>query len=162
MSEIEYITLSDIDIERIETGFLPKAKRSVFLMSTALLGLCFILPFVPSRRSKPLVETMDYSNAVLFFVLIFGCIVFYAYRKSVRGLQADLKSARKCVFKTKVVRKIWNRNGQFELTLESLPKGLSRNKFVYTAAESHCFHEGDVVVLEYLERSAVLLREFSD
>jgi hypothetical protein len=162
MNESEYVALSFSDVERIETDLHPKAKRTTLLMSAVLMGLCLVMPFFPGRRSRPLVETMGYPAAVLMLMLIFGCFVIYVYIKSVIGLRADLRNRQKCVFKTRILRKGWTGTGQFELKLDSLPKALSRNKFIYPAAESHCFHEGDVVVLEYLERSAVLLRVFAE
>lgn len=162
MNESEYEPLSFSDVERIETDLYPKAKRNTLRMSAFLMGICLVMPFFPGRRSRPLVETMGYPNAVLMLMLIFGCFVIYVYKKTVSGLRADLRKGQKCVFKTRILQKGWTGTEQFELKLESLPKALSRNKFIYPAAESHCFHEGDVVVLEYLERSAVSLRVFAE
>ena len=161
MNESEYVPLSVADVERIGTDLYPKAKQTIFWTSAVLIGLCLVMPFFPGRRSRPLAETMGYPNAVFCYFLIFGCIVFYMYKKSVSGLRADLRNGQKCVFKTRILQKGWKGTEQFELKLESLPKALSRNKFIYPVAESHCFHEADVVVLEYLEQSAVLLRVFA-
>lgn len=158
MGESEYVALSVSDVERIEKDLYPKAKRTLLWMSAALMGISFVLPYVTGRRSRPLVETMGYPGAFLVFFLIFACFVFYVYKISVAGLRADLMEGRKCVFRTRVSRKVWRGTEQFELCLEDLPKALSRKKFIHPVAESHCFHEGDVVVLEYLERSAILLR----
>jgi len=162
MTESEDEVLSENDVERIEIELLPEAKRTLLWMSTALLGLCFVLPFVPARRSGPLVATMSYPFAFFSLFLVFAIFLFYVYRTSVFGLRADLRSGHKCVFKTVVSRKQWNGNAAFELILAEVPEVLSKKKFVYPSVESHCFHEGDVVVLEYLERSAVLLRVYAE
>ncbi|MES2456359.1 MAG: hypothetical protein V4594_12495 [Bacteroidota bacterium] len=162
MAESEYVALSVNDVVRIEMDLYPKAKRTLLWMSAAFIGLSFLLPFVPGRRSKPLVDSVSYPLAFLFFFLVFACFVFYVYRISVSGLAADLRDGQKCVFKTRVSRKVWKGTEQFELQLEELPKTLSRKKFVYPSVESHCFQEGDVVVLEYLERSAVLLKVYAE
>ena len=162
MDESEYVALSDSDVERIETDLYPKAKQSVLWISAGLLGLCLVLPFVPGRLgSRSALESMGYPGAFFFFFLIFACFVLYGYQKSVRGLRDDLNDGRKYVFRTRVLRKVWKGQNQFELFLEKLPKALSKRSFVYAVSESHLFHEGDVVVLEYLGRSGVLLKVFA-
>lgn len=161
MSSLQYEELSKGDVELITSELYPKAKRSLMFSLAAMLLLSFLLPFVPGKRSnKSAIETMGYPGAFITYVFIFACIGLYFYRKSVLGLRRDLKSGNKCVFKTRVSKKVWHNDQQFELKLEEHPKVFSKKKFFYPVVESHCFHEGDMVVIEYLERSEVQLRMF--
>lgn len=161
-NESGYAPLSAIDVKQIETILYPKAQKTILWMSAALLGLSFVLPFVPGKRSAPLIDQMGYPNAFLIFFFVFACFVGYIYKISVYNLRADLRKGQKSVFRTNISRKSWIGNEQFELHLENLPKELFKKKFVYPAAESHCFHQGDVLVVEYLESSAVLLKVYSE
>ncbi|MES2826745.1 MAG: hypothetical protein V4687_01260 [Bacteroidota bacterium] len=162
MSSLEYEELSQRDIEFIESTLYPKAKRSFVVASILILIFSLVLPYIPGKRSnKALIDQMSYPPAFFTCFLIFACFGLYMYRKSILGLKRDLNSGYKCVFKTKVTRKVWKGDQQFELVLEERPKVFSRTKYVYPVVESHCFHEGDLVVIEYLEKSEVQLRMFA-
>jgi len=163
MNECEYDALSACDVDRIETDLYPKAKRGLLWVSAALLGFSFIAPYFHGRHGgRPLAETMGYGGAFLLYILVFFCFVYYFYRKSVYALRADLLEGKKLIFRTRITRKSWQGHEEFELSLESLPKALSREKFLFPVNESHCFHEGDTVVLEYLGRSSVLLKFYAE
>ena len=163
MNESEYVALSQCDVDRIETDLYPGAKRGVWWVSAILLIFCFIAPYVPGRfGARALVETMQYPVAFLLFFLVFSSLVYYFYRKSVYVLRADLLEGKKLIFRTRITRKSWQGQEKFELSLESLPKALSREKFIFPVNESHCFHEGDMVVLEYLGRSSILLKIYAE
>lgn len=155
--------LSEFDRDRIETDLYPKAKRGVMWVSAAFLGFTFIAPSITGRHGgRPLMESMGYPRAFLVYFFVFSILLFYFYRKSVHNLRADLLEGRKLIFKTHILKKSWKGHKQFELLLETLPKALSREKFIFPESESHCFHEGDVVVLEFLGRSCVLLRIYAE
>jgi len=144
-NESGYAPLSAPDVKLIETTLYPKAQKTMLWVSAVLVGLSFVLPFVPAKRSAPLIEQMEYPKAVLMFFFVFACFIGYFYKISVYNLKADLRKGRKSGFKTNVLRKSWTGNEQFELHLENLPKALSKKKLIYPAAESHCFHQGDVI-----------------
>lgn len=163
MKEYEYEALLDCDVERIETDLYPKAKRNLLWLSAIFLGVSFIAPYVSGKYGgRPAMEAIGYPGAFLFFLFIFSCLVYYVYRKAVYNLNADLLAGKKLIFRTRISRKVWKGHAQFQLHLETLPKALSAEKFLYPVSVSHCFHQGDVVVLEYLVQSSVLLRIYTE
>ena len=163
MKEYEYEALSDNDVQQIETVLYPKAKRNVLWVSAIYLGVSFIAPYIPGKfGGRPAVEAIGYPGGFLFFLFIFSCLVIYIYRKAVYGLNADLLEGKKLIFRTRISRKVWKGHAEFQLHLETLPKALSAEKFLYPVSLSNCFHQGDVVVLEYLARSSVLLRIYAE
>lgn len=163
MKEYEYEALSDCDVERIETDLYPKAKRKVLWLSAIFFGVSFIAPYLPGKYGgRPAIETIGYPGGFLFYLFIFSCLVYYVYRKAVYSLNADLLEGKKFIFRTRISRKVWKGHEQFQLHLETLPKVLSTEKFLYPVSVSYCFNQGDVVVLEYLAQSSVLLRIYSE
>ncbi|MES2454013.1 MAG: hypothetical protein V4594_00655 [Bacteroidota bacterium] len=161
-NESGFAPLSAAEIERTETILYPKAQKTILWMSAALMGLSFALPFVQGKRTPALIEQMEYPKAFLIFFFVFACFIGYSYKISVYNLRTDLRNGQKSVFRPNISRKSWIGNEQFELHLENLPKAFLKKKFIYPAAESHCFHDGDVVVMEYLESSSVLLKVYAE
>ena len=163
MKEYDYEALSDCDLERIETDLYPKAKRNVIWLSAIFCGVSFIAPYLPGKYGgRPAIEAIGYPGGFFIFLFIFSCLVYYVYRKAVYSLKADLLEGKKFVFRTRISRKVWKGHEQFQLHLETLPKALSTEKFLYPVSVSNCFHQGEPVVLEYLARSSVLLRIYAE
>ena len=155
----EYMPLSESDVDLIKSDLYPKMKRTVVWLSAGLLCLNSLAPYMGTRfGGRPKIETMGYLKAFIFYSIISGCLIFYSYWSLVIVLRKDLENGRKCVFRTKISRKVWNGHQQFEIFFENVPNGFLRKKFIYPITESHKFHQGEVVALEYLERSAMLLR----
>ena len=157
--ESEYMPLSESDTVLIKSNLYPKMKRMVLCLSVGLLSFNIVAPFLGGRFGRrPAIETMGYPKAFLYFSVLFGCLFLYVYWSVLIALRRDLMDGRKCIFRTKISLKVWKSHDQFELFLDKVPKGLLRKKFIYSVTESHNFHKGDVIKLEYLERSGMLLK----
>lgn len=79
-----------------------KRKLNNVVLPTILIS--FILPIIPRNR-KTMIETMDYSTAVLSILIVFSLIFAHLYYDTIVKLKRELQSKRKVVYLAVVKKK---------------------------------------------------------
>jgi Na+/melibiose symporter-like transporter len=88
------ISKVDFEIEKYKKKIIKLKKNAPFAIIGGLL-FCFIYPYLPRRYGrKPLIEQMEYFNAVLFigviYFIIYAISYFYLidkYKKEIETLK---------------------------------------------------------------------------
>lgn len=90
-SKIEQVH-REIEIEKTK---FSKFKRNLLIGTIICIPLLFIYPYMPGRRGRPpLIETMDYTHAIIFIGILWAIVIPLSYfwnkenhRKKIKALK---------------------------------------------------------------------------
>ena len=71
---------------------LDRMKKRIPLGILICIALAFLFPYLPGRRGRrPMIETWDYNNAVIFSAVIFAIIYPIGYTIGKNKLEKKLR-----------------------------------------------------------------------
>ena len=81
---------------------IKKLKKNVPFAIGGGLIFSFIFPYIPGRRGrKPLIETWEYTNAVIFSLILFFTIYLFSYFYLIDKNKKEIETLKRRVFSLK-------------------------------------------------------------
>jgi len=162
----ERTQFTDDEIETIRYNFFRKFDLGIKWGLPLLALMCLVMPYLPGRRGRgPLIERMDYADAVIMYTVILVVAVgisllwqndklnkeYRQLRASMRKkkLSAKVVKKKKSIFKSYHNRLITDLEGELE-TIE------------IDKAESEQFNVGDTFQIEIEEQTNTVLNIFKE
>lgn len=144
------IELFDITDENFFEQKLITERRKLKNVVLPLLLISFILPIVPGRGSrKAMIETMNYSTAVLSVLIFLSLIFAYLYYATVIRLKRDLQSKRKIVYTAIVKKKEKSFLKKKTYSVVAPIANKENNKVSIAEEDYNRLKVGDNILLEY-------------
>jgi hypothetical protein len=96
--EIEEINSKILKAENL----IKKLKKNIPFAIGGGLIFSFIFPYIPGRRGrKPMIETWEYTNAVIFSLILFFTIYLCSYFYLIDNNKKEIETLKRKVFSIK-------------------------------------------------------------
>jgi hypothetical protein len=89
--------IKEIDAKILKAeNFIKKFKNNVPFAVFGGLSFSFVAPFIPGKPGrKPMIETLGYTNAVLFMLVIYFSIYLISYFYLIRKSKKEIESLKR-------------------------------------------------------------------
>jgi|GEM_PF-4039720 len=158
---LESTGFTDEEIQLIQSKLNETFEKGMMFLLLVTPLICLIGPYIPGRRSEPLIDRMGFADAFLRFAIIWVLMILilwfwqvYKYRKEFAALRPFLK--RKC-YTSIIKRKSRSTLSMFDDKLITDLKGDLRYIRV-TKAQSKSVDGGNLVLIELEERTKAVLK----
>lgn len=148
---------TETDIDKIVYEILPKAKKNVLYVCLIFFLLIPTMPFLPAKIShNSMIQWLSYEEALAISCVANGLVIFYIYYSGIIRLNKDIDEGHKYLYTTRLLRKTWKGNNNFEIELSKRPESL-REKIIVSKDEFYNWYKNDLLEIEYLKRTGRIL-----
>jgi hypothetical protein len=154
---IKQKAFSKDDIDLLTYEILPKNKKTTFYACLVFFLLIPIMPFLPARiTNHSLIQTISYEKALIVFTVMNGLTIFGIYYLGIVHLNRDINEGYKYIYRTKITKKVWRGNNEFEMIIAERPKNVTM-KFLLNKDDCSNWVENDVLEITFLKRTGKVL-----
>lgn len=158
---IDSTGFTDEEVKLIRHEFRKGLEQGrVFLLFITPL-ICAIGPYIPGRKSGPLIDRMDYADAFFRFTILWTLIVLLIWVWQEYKYSREFSALRPFLTRTQHMVKIKRRSqSAFSLFPNRLVTNLpdSLPYIPVTKAQSQIFHPGDKLLVEVEEQTWTVLK----
>lgn len=158
---IDSTGFTDEEIKLIRHNFRRGLEQGrIFLLFITPL-ICTIGPYIPGRKSGPLIDRMDYADAFLRFTILWSLIVLLVWIWQEYKNRGQFAALRPFLTRTQHIATIKRRS---QSAFSRFPNRLVTNLpdslpyIPVTKAQSQIFHPGDTLFVEVEDQTWTVLK----